>query len=307
MFNRNALLFVAGAAFLAFDASSAAAQGKKPTSSKRIPITKEAPGEVVTPRVDTVTVYKTDTLRLMGKTDTLRLTGATVTVHDTVIQNVPMVARHIGGMYFGLGAGPTLPFGSIRTVNEPGAMGQVQLGWQGLNNPLGIRLDGTFTQYADNADYDILGPKPEVWNGNADVRLNLPFFNHFLGSSVMMTPYVLGGGSWLHYRNLRVKLDNDNGTLGANAGFGPQHAVIAGATSNQTTTTGTTTNFTGIQNSNWESSWGWNAGVGLGFHAGKKEVFVEARWIQFSPENNATFGNFSSARQIPITFGVNFF
>lgn len=307
MLNRNALLLVAGAAFFAFDASAAAAQTKKTTSSKRIPITKEAPGEVASPRVDTVTVYRTDTLRMEGRVDTLRLTGPSVMVHDTVVQSVPMVARHIGGLYLGLGAGPALPYGSIRTVNEPGTMGQVNLGWQGINSPIGLRVDGAFTQYADNADYDILGPKPEVWNGNADVRLNLPFFRNFLGSSVLFQPYLLGGGSWLHYKELRVKLDNDNGALGANAGFGPQHAVVAGASSNTTTGTGTTTNFNGIQNSNWESSWGWNAGVGLGFHAGKKEAFVEARWIAFTPENNSSFGTFSKAYHIPITFGVNFF
>jgi len=306
MFNRNALLLVAGAAFFAFDASSASAQAKKPTSSKRIPIQKEAPGEVVTPRVDTVTVYRTDTLRMQGRVDTLRMTGPTVTVHDTVVQNVPMVARHYGGMYLGLGAGPALPYGSIRTVNEPGAMGQINLGWQGLNNPLGIRLDGAFTQYADNADYDFLGPKPEVWNGNADLRLNLPFFNNFLGSSVRFTPYLIGGGSYLRYRELRVKLDNDNGNLANNAGFGPQHAVIAGSTGTTTTTTGTTVNVANITNSDFHSSWGWNAGVGLGFHAGKKEAFVEARWITFTPDNNST-GSFGKAYHVPITFGVNFF
>jgi hypothetical protein len=295
MLNRNALLLVAGAAFFAFDASSAAAQAKKTTSSKRIPITKESPGEVAAPRVDTVTVYRTDTLRMEGRVDTLRVTGATVTVHDTVIQQVPMVIRRVGGLYFGAGAGPALPYGSIRTVNEPGTMGQVNLGWQGLNNPLGVRLDGTFTQYADAADYDVLGPKPKVWNANADVRLNLPFLQHTLGSSVLFLPYVIGGGSWLHYNQLRVKLDNDNGTLGATTGFGPQHAVIAGST-------GTT-----IQTGDWNSSWGWNAGVGLGFHAGKKEAFVEARWIHFTPENNSSLGTVGSAWHIPITFGVNFF
>jgi len=301
MMNRNALLLVAGAAMIAFDASAAAAQ-TGPRSTRRIPITKEAPGEVSTPRVDTVTVYRTDTLRMQGRVDTLRLTGATVTVHDTVVQSVPMVARHYGGMYLGLGAGPALPYGAIRTVNEPGVMGQVNLGWQGLNSALGFRLDGAFTQYADNADYDVLGPKPEMWNGNADVRLNLPFFNHTLGSSVLFTPYVLGGGSYLRYRNLRMKLDNDNGTLAANAGYGPQHAVIAGSTGTTTTTTGTVVNVGPITNGEWHDDWGWNAGGGLAFHAGKKEMFVEARAIHFTRGTG-----FGSSWHVPVAFGVNFF
>jgi hypothetical protein len=283
MFNRNALLLVAGAAIFTLDASVASAQA---TSTRRIPITKEAPGEIA-PRVDTVTVYKTDTLRTMGRVDTVRVTQTnTVTRVDTVMQNVPMVAKHIGGVYLGLGAGPNLPFGAIRTVNEAGAMGQVNLGWQSMNMPLGVRLDGSYTQFSDNADYDFLGPKADMWAGNADLRLNLPLFNHFLGSSVLMTPYALGGGSYLRYRNLRMQLHDVNG------GYGPQHAVIAGTNSS-----------TSFSNSDFHDNWGWNAGGGLAFHAGKKEIFVEARAIHFN-RDDARYG---TSWSVPITFGVNFF
>jgi len=294
MYNRNALLLVAGAAIFALDASVAAAQTKKPTSTRRIPITKEAPGEVTPPRVDTVTVYRTDTLRTPPRVDTVTVTN-TVTRTDTVIQPVPMIPRHMGGLYLGIGAGPSLPFGALRTVNEPGAMGQINLGWQGLNNPLGVRLDGSFTQFADNADYALLGPKPEVWNGNADLRLNLPFFNHTLGSSVMFAPYLIGGGSYVRYRNLRMKLDTDGGATG---GYGAQNVVIAGS---EGSVSGT--NLSGIQDPSFHDDWGWNAGGGLAFHAGKKEMFVEARGIHFTHDSN----RFGSAWQVPITFGVNFF
>jgi len=284
MFNRNALLFVAGAAIFTLDASVATAQAK---SQKRIPITKEAPGEVAPPRVDTVTVYRTDTLRTMGRVDTVRVTQTnTVTRVDTVMQNVPMVAHHIGGVYLGLGAGPNLPFGAIRTVNEPGAMGQVALGWQSLNMPLGIRVDGSFTQFSDNADYASLGDKAKMWIGSADLRLNLPIFNHFLGSSVIMTPYLLGGGSYLYYNNLRMQLHDRTG------GVGGQHAVIAGTSSTQ-----------GFTNTDYHDSWGWNAGGGLAFHAGKKELFVESRAIHFN-RDDARYG---TSWSVPITFGVNFF
>lgn len=284
MFNRNALMFVAGAAIFTLSASVASAQAK---SEKRIPITKEAPGEVA--KTDTVTVYRTDTLRTEPRVDTIRVTQTnTVTRTDTVIQNVPMVAKHIGGVYLGLGAGPNLPFGAIRTVNEPGAMGQVNLGWQSLNMPLGVRLDGSFTQFSDNADYAVLGPRAKMWTGNADLRLNLPIFNHFLGSSVIMTPYVLGGGSYLYYNNLRMQLEDRS----VGSGYGGQHAVIAGTVS--------TTSFT---NTDYHDSWGWNAGGGLAFHAGKKELFVEARAIHFTRDEN----RYGTSWSVPITFGVNFF
>jgi hypothetical protein len=310
MFKRYALLLVAGAALI-LDAATVAAQTKKKktttrrrttTSSQRIPISKEQPA--APPRVDTVTVYRTDTLRMEGRVDTLRLTGPTVTVHDTVIQQVQMQPRHIGGMYFGLGAGPALPFGSIRTVNQPGAMGQINWGWQPLNSIFGLRLDGAFTQYAHAADYAILGDKPKVWNINGDVRLDLPIFNHTLGSMVLFRPYLIGGGSWLYYNNLRVKLDSDNGTLATQGGFGPQHAMIAGSTGG----TFTGANFTPFEDDSYHSSWGWNLGGGLSFHSGKKELFVEARWMHFTPKNNTTISDpYGTAWHVPITFGVNFF
>jgi len=292
MLNRNALLLVAGAAIFTLDASVASAQSK-PTSTKRIPITKEAPGEVA-PRVDTVTVYRTDTLRTMGRVDTVTQTRTNTVVHvDTVIQTVPMVARHVGGLYLGLGAGPNLPFGAIRTVNEPGVVGQVNLGWQGLNSPIGVRLDGNWTQFSDNAEYDLLGPRAEMMMGNLDLRLNLPIFNSFLGSSVRMTPYVIGGGSAVRYNNLRMKLDADAGVTG---GFGPQHTIIAGSASNST-------DPTQVQDPDWHNDFGWNLGGGLAFHAGKKEVFIEARAIHFNRDSN----RFSSSWSVPIIFGVNFF
>lgn len=287
MFNRTALMVLAGAAIFALDASAASAQAKtKPTSQKRIPITKEAPGEVIT-RVDTVTVtkYTTDTLRLPGRTDTLRLTN-TVTHVDTVIQQI--MPHFTGGMYFGIGAGSALPYGAIRTVNEPGPVGQIQVGWQGLNNVFGLRADGNLTRYAHNADYAVLGDRPLMWNLNADVRANLPIFTHTLGSSVLVTPYLIGGGSYLRYNNLRMKLDTDAGVVG---GFGPQHAVIAGDD-----------NSVALTDDSYHGNWGYNIGGGLGFHAGRKELFVEMRGVRFVHGDQ-----FSSAWHVPLVFGVNVF
>jgi hypothetical protein len=290
MFNRNALLLVAGAAMVV-SASSASAQAR---STRRIPVSKEAPGEVVS-RVDTVTVYKTDTLRLQGRVDTLRLTGATVTVHDTTIVNVPMTVRHFGGMYFGLGGGVALPYGSIRTVNQPGELAQVELGYQGFNSLLGFRIDGTYNKFARNPDYSALATgrnidRPNMFTGNAGIRLTLPILNATLGSSVIMKPYLIGGGSVLHYSDLRMKLDAD-GTNTNPGGFGPSHAVFA-TDANSTTATGS------------ETDWGFYAGGGLGFHAGKKEVFVESRGIWFQHDDS---DRFHKGINVPLVFGVRFF
>jgi len=296
MLNRNALLLVAGAAFIAFDASSASAQAR---STRKIPVSKEAPGEVAPPRVDTVTVYRTDTLRMMGRVDTLRLTN-TVTRTDTVVQSVPMVTRHIGGLYFGLGGGIGLPYGAIRTVNEPGELAQLQVGWQGLNNVIGVRLDGTWNRLARNpnpAFGGLVGDRANIMNANLDGRLDLPFFNATLGSSVRMKPYLLGGGSYVRYNNLRMKVNDDHPiTIPTIAGSSPA-AVIAGDGNGFTT-----------KNDAWHDDWGFNYGGGIGFHSGKKEVFIEARGIRFKhSSDNVSPDPFKASYQVPIVFGVNFF
>jgi hypothetical protein len=291
MLNRTALLLVAGAAIFTLDASSASAQDTtktKPRSQRRIPITKESPGEVVSPRVDTMTVYRTDTLRLLGRTDTVNITNTNTIVRvDTVTQMVPMTARHIGGLYLGVAGGGALPFGAIRTVNEPGWLGQAQLGYQGIGNPLGIRADLSMTQYSHSADYAFFGDRPKVWNANLDAKLELPFFNSTLGSSVQFKPYLIGGGSYLRYSMLRMKLDTDGGATG---GFGAQNAVIAGADG-------------GTSQSDYHSNFGWNAGGGISFHAGRKEMFIEARAVHFTNGEQ----QFGSSWHVPVVFGVNLF
>jgi hypothetical protein len=292
MLNRYANLFVAGAAIFAL-ASTASAQ-TRPTSTKRIPIAKESPGEVV-PVHDTVTVYRTDTLSLTRVDTVTNTVTNTVTVHDTVTRIVP--PPRIGGMYFGLAGGGALPFGAIRTVNQAGWVGQAQLGWQGINSLLGIRGDLSLTQYAHAADYAFFGDRPKVWNANLDAKLQLPIFQHTLGSSVLMTPYVIGGGSYLHYTMLRMKVDEDGGFTG---GVGPNDAVIATSDDN---TVGTVSGGTVIPgSSDGVNSWGWNAGGGLSFHAGRKEMFIEARGVHF---NHGT--GFSNSWHVPIIFGVNLY
>jgi hypothetical protein len=281
MFHRNALLLVAGAAMLALNASAGSAQDttrtRRTTSSRRIPVAKESPGEVVPPRVDTVTVYKTDTLRLRS-VDTVRTTN-TVTRIDTVVQTVNLTPKMIGGVYFGLAGGVAIPAGAIRTVNNTGALGQFQVGWQGLKSWIGARFDGSYTQYSENSNYADLGAKPDLWNFNLDLKLDIPVGAHWFGGGAQFAPYLIGGGSYVYYRNLRMQLEE-----GLRGGVGPQNALVAGGANN------------------WEHNWGWNAGGGLGWHIGRSEVFVESRAIYFSHGDQ-----FSKSWHVPIAFGVNVF
>ena len=281
MFHRNALLLVACAAIFVLHASATSAQdttrARRTTSSRRIPIAKESPGEVAPPRVDTVTVYRTDTLRLR-LVDTVTRTN-TVTRIDTVVQTVNLMPRMIGGLYFGLAGGVAIPAGATRTVNNVGALGQFQVGWQGFKQLIGARLDGSYTQYAENSNYATLGAKPDLWNFNLALKLDIPGATSWFGRGARFTPYLIGGGSYVYYRNLRMQLEE-----GFAGGFGPQNALVAGGPDN------------------WEHNWGWNAGGGLGWHIGRSEIFVESRAIYFNHSDQ-----FGRSWHVPVAFGVNVF
>jgi hypothetical protein len=303
MFHRNALLLVAGAAIFALDASAVSAQDstrtRRPTSSKRIPIAKESPGEVVPPRVDTVTVYRTDTLRLR-LVDTVTRTH-TVTRIDTVVQTVNIMPRMVGGFYVGLAAGAAVPAGSLREGTNTGGLGQLQIGWQGLKNLLGGRLDASYSGYGRDRRFtdferqlNLTTSRAELWNINLDAKLNIPGAQHWFGSGTRFTPYLLGGGTWVDARNLRLQLQNPPLVVNPlNVVVGPGGVVIVGNADQ------------------WHSEWGWNAGGGLGWHMGSKEVFVESRAIWFNDNRkvviDGTEFKTGHAWQVPVIFGVNFF
>jgi len=279
MLNRNALLLVAGAA-LVVDASVAAAQAR-PTSTRRIPVSKEAPGEVA-PRVDTVTVYKTDTLRMEGRVDTLRLTNTvtrvdtvrttnTVTRVDTVTMNPPI--RLPGGLYFGIGGGVSAPNGSLYNPNSAGPSAQVQLGWQGAKNLLGLRADVNYAKPGEDGLYSAYQADPEILNFSADAKLQLPFFNHLMGATHRFALYGIGGYTHTMFKNLPMRVDATvPGTL----------AFVPG--------TGT-----------WTHENGWNAGGGASLGWGRTELFLETRVIAFHQDQ------IPQARQMPFVLGINFY
>ena len=295
MLNRNALLLVAGAAFFALDASAASAQDSTTTkprtrSERRIPVSKESHGEVA-PRVDTVTVFRTDTLRMAPRVDTVTVTN-TITRIDTVVQTVPVITRPVSGFYFGAAGGANYPAGGLNTVNTAGGTAQLQVGYRNLRQYWGVQLDGQYTQYGRANGLAFLGGRPDLWNINMDARVDVPWVNRLFGNNTWFTPYLIGGGSWVDFNNLRQKLDNE-------------------------ITTADGTELNAVVNDGG-SHWGWNAGGGLAWHMGRTEVYVESRVIGFSRGNNdnviATVNGvqvqgqgFKSARQVPIMFGLNFF
>lgn len=270
-FRFTAKTLTGAAAMLALGVSVAAAQAK-PTSTKRIPISKEAPGEVL--RVDTVTVtrYVTDTLRIAGgmRIDTIRTTNTVYRV-DTVTAPVPPI-RLPGGMYFGVAAGVVAPNGALYNPNSAGPSFQAQLGWQ--KNMFGLRADVNYAQPGEDSQAGNLQANPDILNFSLDGKLALPFFTHLFGAQHRFALYGIGGYTHTMYKNLPIRVDG----LAANG------QIIIAPGKNE-----------------WTNFNGWNAGGGASLGWGRTELFVESRILSFNPENTP------SARQMPFMLGINFY
>lgn len=254
-------------------------------SQTRIPISKDAPGEVLRGKVDTVgrvkvdTVvrYSTDTLRLTtqlpGRVDTVRTTN-TVTHFDTV-QLAPPPMRLPGGWYFGIGGGVSAPNGAIFVSNSAGPSGQAQIGWQGVNSLIGVRFDGNYAQPGEDSRFSAFQGNPSIVNLNADLKLALPFLHHLVGSGPQFGIYAIGGGSYVMYKDLPIRVDGvGNCPAQSNFNCGPTA---------------------------WLKHFGYNAGAGASLSWNKKELFVESRIIDFSADNTPR------ARQIPFILGINLY
>jgi hypothetical protein len=281
------LLAVGASVALAQDTSKAS-----PRSQQRIPISKDAPATstrtsggtmargATQVRVDTVTVYKTDTLRtttqLPGKTDTLRLTN-TVTVHDTVrLEPPPRVVSLPGGLYFGLAGGVSAPNGALFNPNGSGPAFQAQLGWQGRDNLLGVRADVNWARPGEDALYSQYQADPDIINFSGDLKLALPWGRHLFGMTPAFTLYGIGGGTYSTYRNLPMRLNP-----GVAGGIPPINVRVG--------------------DTDWLGNFGWNAGGGASIGWRRVEAFVEARVIGFTADNAPM------SRQMPFMFGLNWY
>jgi hypothetical protein len=275
-----AAMLVLGSSLFAQDTTKT-----KPKSTQRIPISKEAPGEVVTPKVDTVTLYKTDTLRLnttTTKTDTVTVTN-TVTRTDTVTVTPPVPpVRLPGGFYFGIGGGVMAPNGSIYNPNNSGPSAQAQLGWEGAKTLLGLRVDANWAKPGEDALYSGYQGDPDIVNVNGDVKLNIPIFHHLLGLSPRFKLYGLGGASFISYKNLPIRTESSACPAG-NQCISPAYINVI------------------VGDRPWEHHWGWNAGGGASIGFRRLEVFAETRVIAWTTDVSP------QARQMPFVLGVNLF
>lgn len=202
MKTRNSALYALGLAAAitlgsAFEANAQAPTKKKPVrrarSARSIPVRKEPPtvaktDTVIVTRVDTVTVRRVDTL-----------TGPTVMRYDTVTRMVYPPLQRLPGLFFGLGAGATIPMNNIRALVKDGWGAQGQVGFFPMNSPLGLRADATYG-ITPARDKDCPTCKDaKVWSVGGDVILRMP-----LDRTSKLNPvlYVFGGGGYMKFSDV---------------------------------------------------------------------------------------------------------
>jgi len=266
-----AMLAVGASVVLSQDTTRA-----RPTSTRRIPITKEG-GEVAR-KVDTVTVYKTDTLRVNVNTpptiihDTVTQTR-TVTRVDTVTNTYYPPIRLPYGFYGGLAGGVNAPNGAIFTPNGAGPTIQAQLGWQGAKQVLGIRTDLNWSTLGEDSRFAAPQGDPDIWNWSISAKAQLPWLTHTFGATHRFTLYGIGGYTHTWFKNLPMRVDSPT----------PNTVLFVQGTGD------------------WTNMNGWNAGGGASLMWGRTELFIETRVLAFTPDNAP------QSRQMPFMLGMNWY
>jgi len=239
------------AAALTLVSSSLAAQSqdttklrRTTTSSQRIPISKEAPGEVVTVRVDTVYVTRHDTV-----TNTiLRIDTVTVTPPAPVV--IPTIK---GPFYWAVFGGSTWPWGNIDRIYTNGFHAGGAIGVESQNSPIGFRLDGAVSQIGKEQGFSTVNQgsgTPLMMQLAADLKAKALMFRGW-------SFYGIGGLNLNRYK--RIALAAETGDSDCN------FTVRGDCFSNA--------------NTSWKTKWGWNAGLGTDFHIGSQDMFIEARYV----------------------------
>lgn len=242
---------------------SAATAGAQVRSDRPIPVRKDAPVS----RTDTVYQWRTDTVYRTVR-DTVRLTRWDTVTRTTT---VPMTFTRQGGMYFGLGAGGSLPTGNLDNGQSGGPVLQAHVGWDGLNLPIGLRVDATVGQLTTN---DLAYARAGL------TRAGTPIMATVGGTGKLFMPinpelwnnfklYGLAGVTYNYFKNVAWLHPTGNDYTSANT---------------------------------WSDKFGWQAGAGLSTGVGNSELFVESRYIRFrGSDNDEHVGSY-----IPITVGFNF-
>jgi hypothetical protein len=190
MKTRNSALFALGlAAALTLGGSMTASAQDTTTrarSQRRIPVRKEQPAPQPV-RVDTVTITRTDTV-VRTRTDTV-----TVTRVDTVTRIEELPLQKLPGWFFGLGTGVDIPTQEWLNVARMGWTARAHLGWFPGTSPVGIRVDGDYSNFGSREDDCPNCSSTQLWQLSGNLVWRIPLDRK---SKVNPQIYFLGGGGF---------------------------------------------------------------------------------------------------------------
>jgi opacity protein-like surface antigen len=172
--------------------------------------------------------------------------------------------RHRGGWYLGLGAGPSVPTGTVNDIYKTGFGVTVPIGWQG-SGPLGFRIDLGYSRLNGRSPaatgLSFQPDDPSIWSGTANLTLDVIRW----GESHRGALYLVGGGGVFRFTDFFSGDRSDNDVTSAFEGKPTTKAGITG-------------------------------GAGLAFPIGGASLFLESRYTNAYTEGEST-------RWIPITVG----
>jgi opacity protein-like surface antigen len=285
---------------------------RKTTSTKRIPITKESPGEVApTPTVNQDSIAAAERARQdsiaaanerarqdsIARAEQMRrdsIAAAERRKQDSIAAvekarqdsiaradsiaaaeraRISWMRRH-GGFYAGIGAGVAIPTGDITSSNNFES-GGYSTGWN-ITVPVGY--DWSYSPLGVRLDgtFDQLNGRNFNSNFNAPNLdmwgLNLDVRLRVPIGRTFSRFYLLGGGSWADWSGYFTDFTDPNNP----------------------------------SNKSSQSRWGWNAGGGFNFNWGSMVgMFIESRYIWYNADNQLGFP-FNNAARVPIILGVTF-
>lgn len=158
------------------------------------------------------------------------------------------------GLYFQVAAGPSLPRGDFNKFFQRGYDVTGSLGYHPKVSPIGVRFDVAYDRFNARSSVTGSSAKPAIWSGLGEITVKVP-------RMWAVSPYLIGGGGVSHFTNYDIT---------------------------GTSTTGSTTATKGQ----------WNAGGGVGFGVGNLRLFAESRYMHIATPGKAT-------TFVPVVFGIS--
>jgi len=263
-------LGLAAAITLGGAVSASAQDTTRARSQRRIPVRKDQPAPAP-PRVDTVTVTRTDTV-VRTRTDTV-----TVTRVDTVTRIEELPLQPLPGWQFGLAAGLDIPTGAWLQSSKMGWNGHAHLGWFPGTSPVGIRVDGDYTNFGAQ-EWCTDCSSTTLWQLSGNLEWRIPLDRKSKANPVL---YFLGGGGFDWFSDF-IPYIKDDGTI-VTAGADKTIVGIPGFPSNFVVTD---------EGSSTKYHWQFGGGIQLG------GFFVESQYKSINTDG-------ASSAHVPVMVGWN--